>query len=185
MPGKVNPSVPEAVQMVCFQVRGADHVIELAAAAGELELNVMTPVVAFNLAESFEVLTRGIRLLRERCIEGLVVNRARVRGWLAGSLVEATALSPYLGYEVTAELVKNALATGHPLRETVATRGLLDRRSLDRLLAPRAITGPQPLDRRLRRRVHNSPAYRAARAALALPARNKRLVERGKGAILR
>jgi aspartate ammonia-lyase len=185
MPGKVNPSVPEAVQMVCFQARGADHVVALAAAAGELELNVMTPVVAFNLAESFEILTRGIRLLRERCVEGLVVNRARVRAWLAGSLVEATALSPYLGYDVTAQLVKEALATGRPLRETVVTRGLLDRRSLDRLLAPRAVTGPQPLDRRLRRRVHGSAAYRAARAALALPPPNKRLVARGKGAILR
>ncbi len=184
MPGKVNPSIPEAVQMVCFQVRGADHVIALAAAAGELELNVMTPVIAFNLAESFEMLTRAVRLLREGCVEGLAVNRARVRAWLNGSRVEATALSPYLGYEVTAELVKEALATGRPLRETVAKRGLFDRRSLDRLLAPRAVTGPRPLDRALRRRVQSSAAYRAARAALALPAPNKRLVARGKGAIL-
>jgi hypothetical protein len=81
-------------------------------------------------------------------------------------------------------LVKEALATGRPLRETVAKRGLIDRRSLDRLLAPRAVTGPRSLDRALRRRVQSSAAYRAARAALALPAPNKRLVARGKGAIL-
>jgi aspartate ammonia-lyase len=185
MPGKVNPSVPEAVQMVCFQVSGADHVVALAAAAGELELNVMTPVVAFNLAESLELLTRGIRLLRERCVGGLTVNRARARAWLGGSLVEATALSPYLGYEVTAEVVKEALATGRSLRETVLARGLLDRRALDRLLAPAAVTGPRPLDRSLQRRIRGSPAYRAARAALGVPRRNKRLVRPGKGAILR
>src|SRR5262249_29948255 len=106
MPGTGNPSIPEAVQMACFQTAAHDHAVALAAAAGELELNVMTPLVADNLAAAFETLTRAVRLLRERCVEGLAVDRRRAAALVAGSLIEATALSPYLGYDVTAELVK-------------------------------------------------------------------------------
>ena len=166
MPGKVNPSVPEAVQMACYQVCGYDHAIALAAAAGELELNVMTPLVADDLALAFELLTRALHLLRTRCVEGLRVNRARVAALVRGSLIEATALSPYLGYEVTAELVKEALASGRPFREVVVARGLVDRSALDRLLDPRAITGPQRIDAALRRRLQAAPAYRRVRAAM-------------------
>ncbi len=166
MPGKVNPSVVEAVEMACFQVSGHDHVIALAAARGELELNVMTPLVAFNLGQAFDLFTRAVRLLRERCVEGIAVNRPRVAALLAGSLIEATALAPYLGYEVTAELVKEALATGRPLRDVVARRGLADRRTLARLLGPRATTRPQRLDLGLKRRLQASPAYRRLRARL-------------------
>src|SRR5881397_2107959 len=166
MPGKVNPSVPEAVQMACYQVSGNDHAIALAAAAGELELNVMTPLVADDLALALELLTRALRLLRTKCVEGVRVNRARVTALVRGSLIEATALSPYLGYEVTAELVKEALASGRPFREVVVARGLVDRSALDRLLDPRAITGPQRIDAALRRRLQAAPAYRRVRAAM-------------------
>ncbi len=167
MPGKVNPSVPEAVEMACFQVAGLDHAVALAAARGELELNVMTPLVALDLGEAFELLTRGVRLLRARCVEGIAVDRARVAALVAGSLVEATALSPYLGYDVVAELVKEALAARRPLRDVVVARGLVDRRTLDRLLRPQALTRPQALDTALRRRLQSSPAWRAFRARLA------------------
>ena len=166
MPGKVNPSVPEAVQMACYQVCGYDHAIALAAAAGELELNVMTPLVADDLGLAFELLTRALDLLRTRCVEGLRVNRARVAALVQGSLIEATALSPYLGYEITAELVKEALASGRPLREVVAARGLVDRAALGRLLDPRTITGPQRVDVTLRRRLQAAPAYRRLRGAM-------------------
>ena len=165
MPGKVNPSVPEAVQMACFQVSGNDHAIALAAGAGELELNVMTPLVAANLADSFGLLTRGARLLRERCVDGISVNRARVRRLVAGSLVEATGLSPYLGYGVTAELVKEAQATGRTLRDVVRGHRLLADRDLERVLGARALTGPRPTDVRLRRRIQQAPAFRAFKAA--------------------
>ena len=114
----------------------------LAAGAGELELNVMTPLVADNLAGALDVLTRAVRLLRTRAVEGLVVDRRRARALVAGSLIEATALSPYLGYEVTAELVKEARARGRPLREVVLGHGLLDARALRRVLSPAALTGP-------------------------------------------
>jgi aspartate ammonia-lyase len=164
MPGKVNPSVPEAVQMACMQVSAHDHAVALAAAEGELELNVMTPLVADNLAGAFELLTRGVRLLRERCIEGLVVDRRRGRALVAGSLMEATALSPYLGYDVTAELVKEARGSGRPLRDVILAHGVLDQRTLARLLSPAALTGPHATDVVLRRRIQRAPAYRRYRA---------------------
>ncbi len=169
MPGKVNPSVPEAVQMVCFQVSGNDHAIALAAGAGELELNVMTPLVASNLGASFDLLTRAVRLLRTRCVDGLSVDRARVRRLVAGSLIEATGLSPYLGYEITAALVKEARETRRPLRDVVSARGLLSRRDLARLLAPAALTRPRPIDVGRRRRVQASPAFRAFLAGVRRP----------------
>jgi aspartate ammonia-lyase len=166
MPGKVNPSVPEAVQMACFQVAAHDHAVALAAGAGELELNVMTPLVADNLAGALGLLARAVELLRTRCIEGLAVDRRRARALVAGSLIEATALSPYLGYDVTAELVKEARATNRPLRDVVLGHDLLEPRALARVLSPAALTGPRATDVALRRRVQRSPAYRTYRAAL-------------------
>jgi aspartate ammonia-lyase len=177
MPGKVNPSVPEAVQMACLQVVAHDHAVALAAAGGELELNVMTPLAAVNLAEALQLLTRAVRLLRVRCVDGLAVDRGRAQRLVAGSLIEATALSPYLGYDVTAELVKEARATGRPLRRVVQEHGLLDRAALGRVLSPLALTGPRATDVPLRRRVQDNPAYRQARARLQPPgAPKKRLV---------
>jgi len=167
MPGKVNPSVPEAVQMACMQVAAHDHAIALAAAAGELELNVMTPLVADNLSAALELSTRAVRLLRRECVEGLVVDRARARALVAGSLIEATALSPYLGYDVTAALVKEARATGRPLRRVVLQHRLLGERDLARILSPVSLTGPHATDVALRGRVQRGPAYRGFRATLA------------------
>jgi aspartate ammonia-lyase len=166
MPGKVNPSVVEAVEMACFQVCGHDHAIALGAARGELELNVMTPLVAYNLAAALDLLARAVRLLRTRCVEGIQIDRQRAARLVAGSLIEATALSPYLGYEVTAALVKEALATGRPLKDVVIARGLMDRQTLGRLLRPLAITRPRRLDLALRRRLQQSPAYRRFRESL-------------------
>jgi fumarate hydratase class II/aspartate ammonia-lyase len=166
MPGKVNPSVPEAVQMACFQVVAHDHAVALAAGAGELELNVMTPLVADHLAGALELLARAVRLLRTRCVDGLSVRRRRARALVAGSLIEATALSPYLGYDVTAALVKEARATGRPLRRVVLDRGLLDAPALARVLSPAALTGPRATDVALRRRIQRGAAYRLLRAEL-------------------
>jgi len=160
MPGKVNPSVPEAAQMACLQVIGNDAAICAAALAGELELNVMTPLVAFDLTWSFDLLTRALRLLRTRCVEGLTVDRERAARLVAGSLIEATALSPYLGYAVTARLVKEALASRRPLRDVVRAHGLMPDDALRRLLAPAALTSPQRLDARLKRRIQASPGYK-------------------------
>jgi aspartate ammonia-lyase len=167
MPGKVNPSVPEAVQMACYAVLGHDHAVALAAAAGELELNVMTPLVGLALGDSFDLLTRALALLRSRCVEGMRVDRARVQALVRGSVIEATALSPVLGYEVTAELVKEAIARREGLRAVVRRHQLLDATTLGRLLAPSALTAPQPQDSALVRRVQASAPYREFRARLA------------------
>jgi aspartate ammonia-lyase len=152
--------------MACYAALGHDHAIALAAAAGELELNVMTPLVGLALAESFELLTRGVGLLRTRCVSDLRVDRARVRALVAGSVIEATALSPVLGYEVTAELVKEALARRAPLRDVVRRHRLLDDATLGRLLAPSAVTGPRAPDPALARRVRAGAPYRTYRASL-------------------
>ncbi len=163
MPGKLNPSVPEAVQMVCFQILGNDAAVAWAAEAGELELNVMTPLIAFDVWWSLELLTGALRLLRTRCVEALRVDRPRVRQLVEGSLIQATALSPYLGYDVTAALVKEALARRRPLSEVVLARGLVEPRVLDRLLAPPALTRPQRVDSALKRRLEASRAFKAFR----------------------
>ena len=166
MPGKVNPSVPEAVQMACYAALGHDHAVALAAASGELELNVMTPLVGLALGDSFDLLTRALALLRTRCVDGLRVDRARTAALVAGSVIEATALSPVLGYDVTAEIVKEALARGEPLRAVVLRHRLLDEAALAQLLAPLALTAPRVVDPDLVRRVQRGMAYLAFRARL-------------------
>ncbi len=168
MPGKVNPSVPEAVEMVCYQVCGNDAACLQAAIAGELELNVMTPLLAFDLTWSLELLARAVRLLREKCVEGLTVDVARARALVDRSLVLGTALSPYLGYAVVAELVKEALATGRPLRAVVRTHDLVAERRLDRILDPLAVTRPTRPDPAAVAAIRRRPAYAAYRSRRGL-----------------
>jgi aspartate ammonia-lyase len=166
MPGKVNPSVPEAVQMTCYAALGHDHAVALAAAAGELELNVMTPLVGFALGESFDLLTRAVALLRTRCVEGLRVDRDRTSALVAGSVIEATALSPVLGYDVTAALVKEAVTRREPLRTVIRRHHLLEPAVVARLLAPAALTRPGVPARGLVRQVQTAAPYRAYRARI-------------------
>jgi aspartate ammonia-lyase len=140
MPGKINPSVPEMVNQVCFQVIGCDTTVLLAADAGQLELNVMMPVIAWNALHSATILTEAMTVFRTRCIEGLTANQARARELLDRSTATATALSPYLGYAVTAEIAKESVRTGRPVRDLVLERKLLDVDQLDRLLSVEAMT---------------------------------------------
>jgi aspartate ammonia-lyase len=119
--------------------------------------------VAHDLAESFHLLTRALRLLRERAVEGLTVDHARVEALVRGSLVQATGLAPYLGYEVTAELVKEALRARRPFADVVREHGLVPPAALTRLLAPAAQTRPRRVDTALRRRIQSGPAFRAYR----------------------
>jgi aspartate ammonia-lyase len=142
MPGKVNPSVPEMVNQVCYQVMGCDVTITAAAEAGQLELNVMMPVIAWNALHAQRILTNALRTLRERTIEGLRANEARARELLDRSTAVATALSPYLGYAKTAEVAKEAVATERSIRDVVLARGLLTADELDKLLSPAAMTEP-------------------------------------------
>ena len=140
MPGKVNPSVPEMVNQVCFQVIGCDQTIALACEAGQLELNVMMPVIAWNALHASTILREAMKALRARTVDGIAADPARARELLDRSTAAATALSPYIGYAATAEIAKAAVATGRTIRELVLERGLLDAKKLDGILSVESMT---------------------------------------------
>jgi aspartate ammonia-lyase len=142
MPGKVNPSIPEMVNQVCYQVIGCDATIAVAAEAGQLELNVMMPVIAWNALHATAILTRALERLRVRCVDGLNANVERARELLDRSTAVATALSPYLGYAQTAEMAQAAVATGRSIRDLVLERGLMSESALDRILSVESMTRP-------------------------------------------
>ena len=142
MPGKVNPSIPEMVNQVCFQVVGCDATIAAAADAGQLELNVMMPVIAWNALHASSILTQALTVFRTRAIEGLDADAERCRELLDRSTAVATALSPYLGYATTAEIAKAAVASNRSIRDLVLERGLMPAERLDSVLSPEAMTEP-------------------------------------------
>jgi aspartate ammonia-lyase len=142
MPGKVNPSVPEMVNQVCFQVLGCDTTIAAAAEAGQLELNVMMPVIAWNALHASTILRNAMDVLRTRTVVGIQADERRSRELLDRSTAMATALSPYLGYAKTAELAKESVRTGTPIRDLVLAQRLLDARQLDAILSAEAMTRP-------------------------------------------
>jgi aspartate ammonia-lyase len=142
MPGKVNPSVPEMVNQVCYQVFGCDVTVSAAAEAGQLELNVMMPVIAWNALHAQKILTTAMNAFRTRTVEGLEADVDRARELLDRSTAVATALSPYIGYAATAEIAKEAVASGRSIREIVLERKLLPPEELDRILSAEAMTEP-------------------------------------------
>jgi aspartate ammonia-lyase len=142
MPGKVNPSIPEMVNQVCYQVMGCDVTVAVAGEAGQLELNVMMPVIAWNTIHVSRMLRESMNVLRTRCVEGIEVDAARCRELLDRSTATATALSPYLGYAKTAEIAKEAVRTGRSIREIVLEKGLMDERQLTRILSAETMTRP-------------------------------------------
>ena len=142
MPGKVNPSIPEMVNQVCFQVIGCDTTVCAAAEAGQFELNVMMPVMAWNALHSSTILRNAMTVLRTRCVEGIAADADRCRELLERSTAVATALSPYIGYAKTAEIAKASVQTGRPIRELVLEQGLMDAAQLDQILSPGAMTQP-------------------------------------------
>jgi aspartate ammonia-lyase len=142
MPGKVNPSVPEMVNQVCYQVYGCDTTICAASDAGQLELNVMMPVIAWNALHSSTILRNAMIALRTRTVEGIEADIERSRELLERSTAVATALSPYIGYANTAEIAKAAVTSGRSIRDLVLERGLMDAPQLDRILSVEAMTRP-------------------------------------------
>jgi aspartate ammonia-lyase len=141
MPGKVNPVIPEVVNQICFDVIGSDITVTLAAEAGQLQLNVFEPVIAYRLLGSISMLTNGCTVLRQRCIDGITANPSRMRQFVEHSIGIVTALVPVIGYEHATSVAKEALETGRGVYEVVMTRGLLTRQQLDRILDPVAMTG--------------------------------------------
>ena len=142
MPGKVNPSIPEMVNQVCFQVLGCDTTICMAAEAGQLELNVMMPVIAWNALHASTILRNAMDALRTRCVAGISADAERCRELMDRSTAVATALSPYIGYAATAEIAKESVKTGRPIREIVLERGLVDAARLEQILSAEMMTRP-------------------------------------------
>jgi aspartate ammonia-lyase len=140
MPGKVNPSIPEMVNQVCYQVIGCDATAAAACEAGQLELNVMMPVIAWNVLHASSILCTSMTVLRARCVDGIVANRDRARELLERSTATATALSPHLGYAVTADIAKESVRTGKSIRQIVLERGLIEQRRLDAILSIESMT---------------------------------------------
>ncbi len=166
MPGKVNPSIPEAVNMVCYQVMGNDHAVSLAAQNGQLELNVMTPVMAFNLFWSMELLIRAVRILDEKCIRGLHVNEEKVRRDLEESMTIATVLNPYLGYEVVSHLVKKSLKEQKPFLQVVKEEKLISEELLTAILRPEKMIHPLPVDTELAHKIKESDEFKKFKKTL-------------------
>jgi len=136
MPGKVNPIIPEVVNQVAFEVIGNDLTVTMAAEAGQLELNAMEPVIAYNLFTSLDMLGRACRTLVERCIRGITANREHCRQMVENSIGLVTALNPILGYEKASQIAEEALRTGKSVVEVVLQMGYLSREELDQVLAP-------------------------------------------------
>ncbi|HYF73336.1 MAG TPA: class II fumarate hydratase, partial [Nocardioides sp.] len=130
MPGKVNPVLPEATLMVCFQVIGNDAAVTAAGASGSFELNVAMPVIARNVLESARLLAASSRVLAERCVDGITANADRMRQYAESSPSVVTPLNKYLGYEAAAKVAKQALAEGATIRETVIAMGYVERGEL-------------------------------------------------------
>ncbi len=140
MPGKVNPSIAEMVNQVCYQALGLDLTVALAAEAGQLELNVMMPVMAHNLLFAMIIVGNASRLLAEKCVAGIQADEAQCAYWLERSPALVTALAPEIGYAEAAKLAKEALASGLTVKELVLRKGLLDARRLAEVLDLRAMT---------------------------------------------
>jgi len=134
MPGKYNPVMAEMTSMVSFQVMGYDQAIALAAQAGQLELNVMMPLIAYNLIHSIEILGNTIQALSDRCFNGIVARRDRCQNYAEASLALVTALNPHIGYLNAATLAKESLETGKSLRELVLEKGLMSEDHLAQVL---------------------------------------------------
>src|SRR5438309_3138079 len=140
MPGKVNPSIPEMVNMVCYQVLGNDVTVATAAEAGQLELNVMMPVIAHNLLFTMIILTNASRVFAERCVEGIEADRAMCGHWLGRSPALVTALAPKIGYAEAAKLAKEAVAKNMTVRQLVMEKGILKGKDLEEVLDLAAMT---------------------------------------------
>jgi aspartate ammonia-lyase len=141
MPGKVNPVIPEVVNQIAFKVIGNDLTVTLAAEAGQLQLNVMEPVIVQSIFESIEMLKNGMTTLKYKCIDGITANVKRCRELVENSIGIVTALNPVLGYETSTKLAKEALESGRSVYELVLEQKLLTREELERLLSPENMIG--------------------------------------------
>ena len=147
MPGKVNPVIPEVVNQVCFDVIGGDVTVTIAAEAGQLQLNVFEPVIAFRLLSALSEMRNACIVLRERCITGITANAERLRWFVEHSIGVVTALVPAIGYEAATTVARTALETGRSVADVVVDMRVLTRDELSRILDPAAMAGARQPDR--------------------------------------
>jgi len=149
MPGKVNPSICEAVNMACMQAQGNGLAVSNAAAAGQLELNTHMPVIGYNLLEAMGTLAGAVRALDHKCVQGIAANRERCAWYFENSMALATVLNPYIGYDNAASLVKESLRAGKTLKQLVLEKKIMPKEELERLLDPKSLTSPNLTDKGL------------------------------------
>lgn len=143
MPGKVNPVMAEMLTMVSFQVIGNDLTIAMSAQAGQLELNVMMPVINHNLFQSLEILKNAVKVFTERCVKGIKADKIRCKEMAEKSVGLATALNPFIGYEKAAVVAKEAVAAGKTIREIILEKRMLSKKEVDKIFNPMAMTRPR------------------------------------------
>jgi aspartate ammonia-lyase len=147
MPGKINPVIPELAAMVSFQVVGNDLTVAMAVQAGQLELNVMMPTMAYSVLQSITILTNMLRQFTEKCVVGITANQNRCNFYVQATVSLATALNPYIGYAKAAEIAKEAVATGRSIIEIAREKKLLSEKEITEILDPVRMTEPvRPLD---------------------------------------
>lgn len=147
MPGKINPVMPELAAMVAFQVVGNDVAVAMAVQAGQLELNVMMPTMAYNVMQSITILTNMLRQFTDKCVSGITANPKRCNFYVQATVSLATALNPYIGYTKAAEIAKEAVATGRSIIEIAREKKLLSEQEINDILDPARMTEPvRPLD---------------------------------------
>lgn len=142
MPGKVNPVMAELINQVAFQVIGNDHTIGLASEAGQLELNVMEPVLVFNLLQSISIMNNAFRTFTDYCLRGIKANEERLKEYVEKSVGVITAVNPHIGYELAAKIASEAISSGEPVRELCLRYGVLSEEQLNLILDPYEMTHP-------------------------------------------
>ncbi|HBL33603.1 MAG TPA: aspartate ammonia-lyase [Porphyromonadaceae bacterium] len=147
MPGKVNPVIPEVVNQIAYKVIGNDLTVTMASEAGQLQLNVMEPIIALALLENIEMLIQGMNTLRSKCITGITANEDRCKDMVLHSIGLVTALNPYLGYEKSTTIAAEALQTGKGVYELVLEKGWLDKSKLDEILKPENMIQPRKIQK--------------------------------------
>src|SRR5947207_13286112 len=147
MPGKINPVIPELAAMVSFQVIGNDVAVAMAVQAGQLELNVMMPTMAYSVLQSITILTNMLRQFTDKCVAGITANESRCNFYAQSTVSLATALNPYIGYAKAAEIAKESVATGRSIIDIAREKRLLSEKEIDQILDPVRMTEPvRPLD---------------------------------------
>ncbi len=144
MPGKINPVIPELAAMVSFQVMGNDVAVAMAVQAGQLELNVMMPTMAYSVLQSITILTNTLRQFTDKCVAGITANQKRCDFYVQATVSLATALNPYIGYAKAADVAKESVATGRSIIEIVRERKLISEDQIKEILDPARMTEPRP-----------------------------------------